>query len=209
MADWSKPTITSNYVTFVDEVKNRDIDAITLQLNALVNPPVGSIRLLRSPTKFQEWDGTQFVDKILSVAGGGTGSSTPAGGAANLGLGSMAFQNSNAVAITGGALQTVTLTNVSSYVSFNHSGGQAAFTAGTGTVAIVAQGSANNYSLYIVGADVANQSYGMYIVAGSGADYALAVINRAQTRHALLVNGNMVVSIPWRLVVPVGVDYWA
>jgi len=62
-------------VTFVDEVKNRDIDSITLQVNALTNPPVSAVKLVRSPVKFQEWNGSAFVDLVLSVAGGGTGSS--------------------------------------------------------------------------------------------------------------------------------------
>ena len=76
MANWTKPTITSDYVIFVDEVKARDVDAITLQKNPLVSPPVGAIKLLRAPIKFQEWDGAVFIDLVLSVAGGGTGSST-------------------------------------------------------------------------------------------------------------------------------------
>src|SRR6187431_2587008 len=101
MADWSKPTIISNYVLFVDEAKNRDIDAITLQKLPLIGAPTGAIKLVRTPVKFQEWDGAAFVDLVLSVAGGGTGSSTPAGAGAALGLGTMAYQNANAVAVTG------------------------------------------------------------------------------------------------------------
>lgn len=210
MADWSKPTITSNYVTFVDEVKNRDIDAITLQVNALTNPPVSAIKLLRSPAKFQEWNGSAFVDIVLSVAGGGTGSSTPGGAVSGLGLGTMSLQNANAVAITGGTASGLNLSNTGSTGSFYHTGaGFNVQSTATGTVALAATGIAGAYALYVVGADSPGASYGTYIVAGTGTDYALAVINRAQNRHGLLVNGNMVAQFPWRMIIPVGADYWA
>jgi hypothetical protein len=123
MADWSKPTITSNYVTFVDEVKNRDIDAISLQRIALVNPPVGSVKMLRMATypqiKFQEWDGTAFQDKILSVEGGGTGANTLAGIGTGMGLGTMAYQNANAVNITQGFIGPINLRGNVSYPDGN------------------------------------------------------------------------------------------
>ena len=116
MSDWNQPTITSNYVTFVDEVKARDVDAITLQVAALVNPPVGSIRLLRAPVKFQEWNGTSFVDKVLAPDGGGTGVTSISGLLPLLGLGTMAFQNANAVGITGGGISNV---NMGGSIAFN------------------------------------------------------------------------------------------
>ena len=57
------------------------------------------------PTKiFEEWSGTAWVAKIIAIAGGGTGVTTPSGIISGLGLGAMAFQNSNAVAITGGSI---------------------------------------------------------------------------------------------------------
>lgn len=55
--------------------------------------------------------GSLNVTTPLPVASGGTGSSTAAGARSNLGLGSMATQNANAVAITGG---TAALTGASS-----------------------------------------------------------------------------------------------
>lgn len=205
MADWSKPTITSNYVTFVDEVKNRDIDAITLQVNPLTNPPVSAIKLLRSPAKFQEWNGTAFVDIVLSVAGGGTGASTPAGAASGLGLGSMAFQNSNAINVTGGDLY-----NIRSHRRIDHDGVIAvAATAGDGGgSAIYISGIPGAYTQYILGG-ASGLSYGLYVVAGfGGGDIAMAVVNRNQNRNGLVVDGAMVVTVPWRLGIPVGVDYW-
>jgi hypothetical protein len=204
MADWLKPTITSNYVTFVDEVKNRDIDAITLQKDALVNPPTGSIKLLRSPAKFQEWNGTAFVDVILSVAGGGTGSSTPGGAASALGLGSMAFQNSNAVSITGG-----NIANLSGAGRFDIAG-LVAITAQSvgGGYGIYVQGFTGQYPGVFIGSPTA-PSYGVLIQAGiTRSEVALAVTNYASNRQGIIVNGFMEVSLPWRLIIPVGADYW-
>ena len=104
MADWSIPTVTSNYADVLTYLKDRDFDAGTLFLNAPSNQPTGSIRYVRASNKFQEWDGAAWVDKVLSVAGGGTGGATGAAARAGLGLGSMAVQNSDAVNITDGIL---------------------------------------------------------------------------------------------------------
>jgi hypothetical protein len=50
---------------------------------------------------------------VVPIANGGTGATTAAGARTNLGLGTMAVQNANAVAITGGTIDTTTLTSVS------------------------------------------------------------------------------------------------
>src|SRR5262245_33636214 len=104
MADWSKPTKTSNYLLFVDEARARDVDAAQLFSTDPTSPVAGFIRYNRVGNKFQEWSGSAWVDKILSLAGGGTGGTDAGSAIAALGLGTMALQNSNAVAITGGNL---------------------------------------------------------------------------------------------------------
>lgn len=48
---------------------------------------------------------------VVPIAQGGTGATTASGARTNLGLGTMAVQNANAVAITGGTLDGVTLSN--------------------------------------------------------------------------------------------------
>jgi hypothetical protein len=104
MADWSIPTVSSNYADVLTYLKDRDIDAGTLFLNAPSNQPTGSIRYLRASNKFQEWDGAAWVDKVLAVAGGGTGGSSAASARSALGLGTMAVQDSSSVNISGGTL---------------------------------------------------------------------------------------------------------
>jgi len=104
MADWNLPTVTSGYINFVAEMNNKFVDAATLQNGSPINLPENTIRYNRSINLFQEWIAGNWVNKVLSVAGGGTGSTTPGGVVTNLGLGSMALQNSNAVNITGGSI---------------------------------------------------------------------------------------------------------
>jgi hypothetical protein len=110
MADWNKPTIQSNYLDFVTEMNAKFNDAaVMFGFGGPTNIPVSTLRFNRSINLFDEWDGATWQPKVLSIAGGGTGSSNPAGIRVNLGLGSMSTQNANAVAITGGSITGVAL----------------------------------------------------------------------------------------------------
>lgn len=112
MADWSHPQLGDNYVAvLLTHLSGRDIDAITLQKASPSNLPDGAMAYDRSTDLFKEWDGTglAFVNKILSVAGGGTGGNTQSGARAGLGLGTMSTQNSGSVTITGGSVSGITL----------------------------------------------------------------------------------------------------
>jgi hypothetical protein len=104
MADWSQPLLTTAYVNWHTDILERDVDALTLQVAAASNPPVGAFRYDRILNKFQEWDGVAYQDKVISLAGGGTGVTSAIAIRALLGLGDMALQNSNAVVITGGTI---------------------------------------------------------------------------------------------------------
>jgi hypothetical protein len=88
------------------------------------------VKLVRSPVKFQEWDGAAWNDKVLDLTGGGTGSATSAGARTNLGIGSMGTQNSNAIAVTGGTLTGITQLDMSGGITFAADG-----TYGVGTLA--------------------------------------------------------------------------
>ncbi len=111
MANWSNPTTTRSYSTQVlQDLDGKDIDAATMFLNAPSNQPTGAMRWNRTTDKFEEWDGASWVAQLLDVAGGGTGASNAANARTNLGLGTMATQNANAVAITGGTVPATLLT---------------------------------------------------------------------------------------------------
>ena len=129
MADWNVPILSTQYVACMDDFKNRDLDAARLA-ESPVNTPSGYIRYNRATNIFEEWSGTAWVAKIIAIAGGGTGATTPSGIISGLGLGTMAFQNSNAVNITGGIIQ-----------------GLSSLRAG----AIFSSGGINSYSGYSVG----------------------------------------------------------
>src|SRR6186713_2592891 len=96
MANWNLPAITSGYLDFVTELNDKFVDAGTIGYGAPTNLPERAMRFNRTINIFEEW-----------VAGGGTGAGDAAGARVNLGLGSMATQNSNAVAITGGTITGV------------------------------------------------------------------------------------------------------
>jgi hypothetical protein len=117
--DWNLPTETTDYIQVLSNLKDRDIDATTLCLNVPVNPPTGTIRLARTPNiLLEEWTGSVWTPRIMSVQGGGTGAANLDAFKASLGLGTMAYQNSNAVTITGGTAALASL-NVNGEVSIN------------------------------------------------------------------------------------------
>ena len=118
MADWSLPTLSSLYTDFLAQVSARLDDAATMFSGGPTNQPVGTIRYQRSTNLLQEWDGTQWVNKIISIAGGGTGADTPGGILTNLNLGTMSVQNATAVNITGGSLTGITGLGLIGDISF-------------------------------------------------------------------------------------------
>lgn len=111
MADWTNPTITSQYDVFVNEAKARDVDSATMFLTAPTNQPTGSVQMVRiapSSYQMQEWSGSTWTPKTLAVVGGGTGGSDAASARTALGIGTMGVQNSNTVAISGGTITGLT-----------------------------------------------------------------------------------------------------
>lgn len=110
----------------------------TLTTGLIKNTVSGSTATLTAAVEGTDYYGPGGTD--IPVADGGTGASTAAGARTNLGLGTMATQNANAVAITGG---TATLAS-------------AALTDGT-----VANAPTS-------GTDIVNKTYADSIVAGQG-----------------------------------------
>jgi hypothetical protein len=218
MADWLKPTITSNYITFVDEVKARDVDAITLQAVALVNPPIYAVKLVRmSPypnIRFQEWNGTAFNELTLSIQGGGTGANSLAGLASNMGLGTMAYQNSNNISVTGGYLNGVRIDNPTVYGTFNQNSGAYNLqgnmsiynVTNTGVSFNVLTNIPNNFAAVIQHAGI--PSLGVVIRAGtSKTDQCLNLENGAATINWLLVRGDgAMIYNSANLAIPVGTN---
>lgn len=103
-ADWNTPVLGTAYVDVLTNLKDRDVDALTLCIVDPTNIPANAIKYNRASDKFQEYVAAVWTDRILSLAGGGTGSATAAGARTNLGLGTMAVQDGNNVNITGGTI---------------------------------------------------------------------------------------------------------
>ena len=99
MGDWDAPALTDPYADFLSDLTDRDVDAATMA-TAPTNPPTGYIRWDNTLMKFQRWSGSAWVTLVLSVAGGGT--------EGVVALGTMAFQNSNAITVTAGTIVGIT-----------------------------------------------------------------------------------------------------
>lgn len=114
-ADWSVPILTSLYTDVLDLLKSRDEDtAIMFDETAsasAASKPDKTMRFNRTLSRFQEWSsgGAAWADKLLGVAGGGTGAATAADARTALGVGSMGVQSDSAVAIIGGTLTGVSV----------------------------------------------------------------------------------------------------
>ncbi len=211
--NWLNPTITSNYITFVDEMKARDNDAITLMgLGIPTTPPYAGINLVRSPVKFQEYrgSGTGFVDLVLSPAGGGTGVTSIPALVPQLGLGTMSTQNANAVNITAGSLNGVSITNstlINTVMggSARYSGLGFVFEYYQGYTPINIIGGPNVWSAFITGSTTAGQSLGLLVTAGtSKADNCIMTRNQDASKYGFLVRGDQGVFCTLGLVIPVG-----
>lgn len=112
MADWSHPQLGDPYVdVLVTHLAGKDVDSITLMKSLPSNLPDGAMAYDRATDLFKEWStgSSAFVNKKLSIAGGGTGADNSTQAKINLGLGSMASQDSSAVMITGGSISGITL----------------------------------------------------------------------------------------------------
>ena len=106
MADFNQPILTTGYSDLLDELKARDVDALSLA-EAPTNPPTGAIRWNRTDDIFQEWSGSAWVDMQIKSDGIDPGV-----------LGTMASQNSNAVAITGGSISGLTTFDLANHLTF-------------------------------------------------------------------------------------------
>ena len=64
-ADWSKPTSSSHYLSFQDELKSRDVDAATQYYDYTgSNQPTGAIRFHQHSTqkRWKRWDGSSWAE---------------------------------------------------------------------------------------------------------------------------------------------------
>lgn len=77
-ADFNKPVITDSYIENYGNIRDNE-KAIALMFNGInvTNIPVGAIQYASGV--FNKWGGASWSPELVSVSGGGTGSSTAAG----------------------------------------------------------------------------------------------------------------------------------
>jgi hypothetical protein len=87
MADFNRPEKTQQYEQLLADIRDLFEAVGTLADNRNDSPdnmPVLLKRWDNSNSRFQEWNGSSWVTKLLAVAGGGTGASTASGARSNL-----------------------------------------------------------------------------------------------------------------------------
>jgi len=154
MANWNLPTPASGYINFVSEMNDKIADAGKLNFGNPINLPDNAMRFNRSLNNFQEWLAGAWFDKSISVYGGGTGAVNPEGARINLGLGSMATQNANAVAITGGSITgvAVDISSVTGIVALSKGGTGSALALGSQGSVLMSYG---GITQFVTGAAIA------------------------------------------------------
>lgn len=74
-ANYNKPISTDNYLDILTQLRDNIAAAQNMldDLTGVANIPTGALRYDQTAKKFQIYNGTTFVDSVLSAAGGGTG----------------------------------------------------------------------------------------------------------------------------------------
>lgn len=74
-ADYNKPVTTDNYADILTQLRDNIAAAQTMlnDLTGVANIPTDAVRYDQTAKKLQTYNGTSFVDSVLSPAGGGTG----------------------------------------------------------------------------------------------------------------------------------------
>ena len=124
--NWANPLITTQYDVFLAEVKSRDVDSFTMGAAGyltIANPPTGAMVFQREGYfRFLEYTGSAWGTRLIGIPGGGTGADNPAGARANLEIGTMGVQYSNAVNITGGTIWGITQLDLNTPIHFIQDG---------------------------------------------------------------------------------------
>jgi hypothetical protein len=90
MANWNEPTGSDTYANVLSKIIALATDACTLFVASPTNQPTGAIKYDRSNNKFQEWNGSSWVDLVIGLQGGGTAGATASASRTALGLGALA-----------------------------------------------------------------------------------------------------------------------
>jgi hypothetical protein len=60
--DWNNPTLTSNYVNVLSDLKDRDVSVATMDFSSSTNVPTGVIRWNGTSQRFETWNGSTWDD---------------------------------------------------------------------------------------------------------------------------------------------------
>tara|TARA_Y100000310_G_scaffold26486_1_gene25277 strand:+ start:15250 stop:16242 length:993 start_codon:yes stop_codon:yes gene_type:complete len=116
----TQPDNSDTYTSVLGLLRDRNLAVAEGFVDAPTNPQTSFIRWVRANYQWEEYDGAawQRAPMVLGIAGGGTGAITAAAARTALGLGTIATQAANAVAITGGTISGLTSFTVSGAGTF-------------------------------------------------------------------------------------------
>lgn len=194
--DFNAPSLKFSYANVISQIKDRAELVATMFLDeAATNIPTGSIRYLRASNKLQEWSGSAWVDKVLSLESGGTGATNASGVRTALGLGSLATLSAvGDTQITGVASAKVTglgsLALLNSVGNAQITGVASSKVSGLGSLALL--NSINNAHWTAGGADltIANGGTGSSTAAGARTNLGLGTM-ATQASTAVFITGGV------------------
>jgi len=184
--DHNLPTLTSSYADFLTIISDRIEDtAKAFDGTDYTNIPTGSMQWERTADLWREWNGSAWTTQVLSVAGGGTGTTSIAGIKSALSLSDLAYQatinntdwSGEALAVANGGTGVTSIADIKTALSLLGMAYQAANAVAItgGTLSGLSSFSISAGTITTLTATYLTSATGMGISAASGNNIAFSI----------------------------------